>query len=231
MQKNLLFQSLVLTQIGVLRILWTLQRRSMSSDQMFPQIPLVLDHFVTNVAIDSLRLNVHIDNVLLEVEAVWEGFPAVVAEPGLHAAPPLPGVSHRGVVVGGHDPRRPALLAHGLKPHPLLRQVAVKASVWSWQERKYFNDFHINIYSGAKRWILLQTIKYLSNGNCNMFSKSQLRIYWRRKNSTVKNVWFRFENNVNTFYVLLNCQMEIKSTRAHVKSIGVFTQLDIGFEE
>ena len=42
----------------------------MSSDQMLPQIPLVLDHFVTNVAVDSLRLNVHIDNVLLEVEAV-----------------------------------------------------------------------------------------------------------------------------------------------------------------
>ena len=42
----------------------------MSSDQVLPQIPLVLDHFVANVAVNSLRLDVHIDNVLLEVEAV-----------------------------------------------------------------------------------------------------------------------------------------------------------------
>ena len=115
---------LVLTQIGVLSILWTLQRRAVSSDQVLPQIPLVLDHFVANVAVNSLRLNVHIDNVLLEVEAVWESFPAVVAEPGLHAAPSLPGVGHaghRGWAGGVAAPRRPGLLPHGLQPHPLLR--------------------------------------------------------------------------------------------------------------
>ena len=67
---------------------------------MLPQIPLVLDHFVTNVAVDSLRLNVHIDNVLLEVEAVGESLPAVVTEPGLHAAPPLPRVGGGGVQGG-----------------------------------------------------------------------------------------------------------------------------------
>jgi hypothetical protein len=32
---------------------------------------------------------VHVDNVLLEVEAVGEGFPAVVADTWLHAAPPV----------------------------------------------------------------------------------------------------------------------------------------------
>ena len=42
----------------------------MSSDQVFPEIPFVLDNFVTDVAVDSLRLNVNIDDVLLEVEAV-----------------------------------------------------------------------------------------------------------------------------------------------------------------
>ena len=91
----------------------------------------------------------------------------------------------------------------------------------SWQvilvKRKYFKDFSYKYLFGVKRWILLQTIKYLSKGNCNMLSKSRQRIYWRRKNSSiVKNVWFRFGNNVNTFYVLLNCQMEIKSTPAHM---------------
>ena len=64
----------------------------MSSDKMFPQIPLVLHYLFTHGAGDTLRLDVYIDNVLLEVEAVAECFPAVLADPGLHAAPPVPRV-------------------------------------------------------------------------------------------------------------------------------------------
>ena len=76
----------------------------MGSYQMFPQIPFILYNFVTDGAVDPLRLDMHVDNVLLEIEAVRESFPAVVTEPRLHTAPPLPGVggslSHCRAVVG-----------------------------------------------------------------------------------------------------------------------------------
>lgn len=42
----------------------------MSSDEVLPEIPFVLDNFLTDVASDPLRLDVHVDNVLLEVETV-----------------------------------------------------------------------------------------------------------------------------------------------------------------
>ena len=72
--------------------------------KMFPQIPFIFDNFVTYCAVYSLRLDMHVDYVLLQVEAIRECFPAVVTEPGLHTAPPLPGVggslSHCRAVVG-----------------------------------------------------------------------------------------------------------------------------------
>ena len=42
----------------------------MGSYQMFPQIPFILYNFVTDGAVDPLRLDMHVDNVLLEIEAV-----------------------------------------------------------------------------------------------------------------------------------------------------------------
>ena len=59
---------------------------------MFPQIPFIFDNFVTYRAVHPLGLDVHVDDVLLQVEAVGEGFPAIVTESGLHTAPPLSGV-------------------------------------------------------------------------------------------------------------------------------------------
>ena len=67
----------------------------MSGDKMFPQIPFIFDNFVTYCAVDPLGLDMHVDDVLLQVEAVGEGFPAVVAQSGLHASPPLSGVGWR----------------------------------------------------------------------------------------------------------------------------------------
>ena len=64
----------------------------MSGYKMFPQIPFIFDNFVTYCAVHPLGLDVHVDDVLLQVEAVGEGFPAVVAQSGLHTAPPLSGV-------------------------------------------------------------------------------------------------------------------------------------------
>ena len=72
----------------------------MSSDQMLPQIPFILDNFLTNSAINSLGLDMHVDYVLLEIEAVGESLPAVVTEPRLHAAPPLPRMGGGGVQGG-----------------------------------------------------------------------------------------------------------------------------------
>ena len=42
----------------------------MSGYKMFPQIPFIFDNFVTYCAVDSLGLDMHVDNVLLQVEAV-----------------------------------------------------------------------------------------------------------------------------------------------------------------
>ena len=64
----------------------------MSGDKMFPQIPFIFDNFVTNCAVYPLGLDMHVDDVLLQVEAVGERFPAVVAESRLHTSPPLSGV-------------------------------------------------------------------------------------------------------------------------------------------
>ena len=104
----------------------------MSSDQVFPEIPFVLDNFVADVAIDSLRLNVNIDDVLLEVEAVRECFPAVVAESGLHAAPPLAGVGHGTTAtigtIGARAQEAASTLPHLNPAHAerVLGEVAVK---------------------------------------------------------------------------------------------------------
>ena len=38
--------------------------------KMFPQIPFIFDNFVTYCAVDSLGLDMHVDDVLLQVEAV-----------------------------------------------------------------------------------------------------------------------------------------------------------------
>ena len=64
----------------------------MCSDQVFSEIPFIFDNFVTYCAVHPLGLDMHVDDVLLQVEAVGESFPAVVAQSRLHAAPPLPGV-------------------------------------------------------------------------------------------------------------------------------------------
>ena len=64
----------------------------MSGYKMFPQIPFILDNFVTYCAVYPLGLDMHVDDVLLQVEAVGESFPAVVAQSRLHTAPPLPRV-------------------------------------------------------------------------------------------------------------------------------------------
>ena len=42
----------------------------MGSYQMFPQIPFILDNFLTNSAINPLGLDMHVDDVLLQIEAV-----------------------------------------------------------------------------------------------------------------------------------------------------------------
>ena len=65
----------------------------MSGYKMFPQIPFIFDNFLTYCAVHPLGLDMHVDDVLLQVEAVGESFPAVVTESRLHTAPPLPGVS------------------------------------------------------------------------------------------------------------------------------------------
>lgn len=79
---------------------------------MLPQVPLVLHDLLANVARDALTLDVHIDGVLLQVEAVGEGLEAVGADAWLHAAPAVArvvgGRSHGGlglgvIVVSGGD--------------------------------------------------------------------------------------------------------------------------------
>ena len=42
----------------------------MSGYKMFPQIPFIFYNFLTNSAINSLGLDMHVDDVLLQVEAV-----------------------------------------------------------------------------------------------------------------------------------------------------------------
>ena len=42
----------------------------MCSDQVFSEIPFIFDNFVTNCAINPLGLDMHVDDVLLQVEAV-----------------------------------------------------------------------------------------------------------------------------------------------------------------
>lgn len=78
--------------VCMVRSLGALQGSSMGCHQVFSQIPFVLDHLVTNIAVDSLWLNVHIDYVLLQIEAVGECLPAVVAKSWLHTSPPLSGM-------------------------------------------------------------------------------------------------------------------------------------------
>ena len=47
-------------------------------------------YLAADVASYALTLYVHVDDVLLQVEGVGEGFPAVVAHPRLHTSPPIP---------------------------------------------------------------------------------------------------------------------------------------------
>lgn len=61
----------------------------MGSDKVFPEIPFVLYHLRAEGAGDALRLDMYVDDVLLQVERVGEGLPAVVAQTRLHAAPPV----------------------------------------------------------------------------------------------------------------------------------------------
>ncbi len=74
------------------------------SHEVLPQVPLVLDHLLANVARHPLRLDVHVDDMLLQVERVREGLPAVVAKPGLHASPPISRVGPVVVVGTGLHP-------------------------------------------------------------------------------------------------------------------------------
>lgn len=61
----------------------------MRGDEVLPEIPFVLDHLRAEGAGDALRLDVHVDDVLLQVERVGKRLPAVVAKARLHAAPPV----------------------------------------------------------------------------------------------------------------------------------------------
>ena len=61
----------------------------MSCYKVFPQIPFIFDNFVTYCAVYPLGLDMHVDDVLLQIEAVGESLPAVVTESRLHTAPPL----------------------------------------------------------------------------------------------------------------------------------------------
>ena len=67
----------------------------MSSDQVFPEIPLVLNNLITELTSHPLALDVDIDGMLLQIETVGKGFEAIGTDPGLHALPPIPGM--RGV--------------------------------------------------------------------------------------------------------------------------------------
>ena len=61
----------------------------MGRDEVFPEIPFVLHHLRAEGAGDALRLDMYVDDVLLQVERVGEGLPAVVAQTRLHTAPPV----------------------------------------------------------------------------------------------------------------------------------------------
>ena len=64
-----------------------LERRAVRRDEVLPEVPLVLDDLLADLAGDALALDVDVDGVLLQVERVREGLPAVRADAGLHAAP------------------------------------------------------------------------------------------------------------------------------------------------
>ena len=65
----------------------------MSRDEVLPEVPLVLDDLLADLAGDALALDVDVDGVLLQVERVGERLPAVGADPRLHAAPSVAGVA------------------------------------------------------------------------------------------------------------------------------------------
>ncbi len=77
----------------------------MRGDQVLPQVPLVLDDLLADLAGHPLALDVHVDGVLLQVERVGEGLEAVGADARLHAAPAVAGVirvgGRRGLGIGG----------------------------------------------------------------------------------------------------------------------------------
>ncbi len=77
----------------------------MRGDQVLPQVPLVLDDLLADLAGHPLALDVHVDGVLLQVERVGEGLEAVGADARLHAPPAVAGVvrvgGRRGLGIGG----------------------------------------------------------------------------------------------------------------------------------
>ena len=64
-----------------------LEGGAVGRDEVLPEVPLVLDDLLALVAGDALALDVDVDGVLLQVERVGEGLPAVGADPRLHAPP------------------------------------------------------------------------------------------------------------------------------------------------
>ena len=60
---------------------------SVGCDQMFTQIPLIFDDFVAEWTGHPLRLDMHVDNVLFQIERIGKSFPTVVTETGLHTSP------------------------------------------------------------------------------------------------------------------------------------------------
>ena len=68
----------------------------------------------------------HVDDVLLQVERVGEGLPAVVAQPGLHAAPLIAGMLALLVVVLTRRLNLPAVVVVVVVGHePLSFRVQV----------------------------------------------------------------------------------------------------------
>ena len=79
----------IIPVVVVVVVLGPFEWRSMSGDQVLPQIPFVLHDLLADVASDSLTLDVHVDGMLLQVEAVGEGLEAVGANPRLHTLPAI----------------------------------------------------------------------------------------------------------------------------------------------
>ena len=140
------------SHVVVLIVLWSFERSPMRGYKMFPQIPFIFDNFVTYCAVYSLRLDMHVDYVLLQVEAIRECFPAVVTQSWLHASPPLSGVGWSRLLSS------------------FFRVVVLKAG---WASCR-----NINV---SKKWSWSYSKSYLSEENDNIFQTSLSIIYWRKE--------------------------------------------------